>query len=108
MSKPTIPTFKSIEEEAAFWDTHDIADYLDEMEVIGGEYRPALNGKMGCIFCGGKVISANTTFIDERDEKLTPTIDIPAEICVNCSEKTYSPETADKIVNFARQQLRSS
>lgn len=25
-----IPSFNSIEEEAAFWDTHDITDYLNE------------------------------------------------------------------------------
>ena len=26
-----IPAFHTIEEEAAFWDTHDVTDYLDEM-----------------------------------------------------------------------------
>lgn len=25
-----IPAFGAIEEEAAFWDTHDVTDYLDE------------------------------------------------------------------------------
>jgi hypothetical protein len=40
MSKPTIPTFKSIKEEAAFWDTHSITDYLDEMEIVSGSYQP--------------------------------------------------------------------
>ena len=29
-----IPDFASREEEAAFWDTHDITDYLDEFEVV--------------------------------------------------------------------------
>jgi predicted DNA binding CopG/RHH family protein len=28
----TIPTFKSEQEEARFWDTHDSADYLDDTE----------------------------------------------------------------------------
>jgi glutathione S-transferase len=36
-----IPAFNNIEEEAEFWDTHDITDYLHEMEpvnlVLGGE-----------------------------------------------------------------------
>lgn len=27
-----IPKFKTIEEERAFWDTHSIVDYLDELE----------------------------------------------------------------------------
>jgi hypothetical protein len=29
-----IPAFTSIEEEAAFWDTHSIADFEDELTVI--------------------------------------------------------------------------
>jgi len=28
-----IPEFKNIEEEAEFWDTHDITDFLDDMEL---------------------------------------------------------------------------
>jgi hypothetical protein len=40
MSESKIPTFNSIKEEAAFWDTHDITDYLDEMAVVNGRYLP--------------------------------------------------------------------
>ncbi len=29
-----LPKFKSLEEEAAFWDTHSFADYLDEFEEV--------------------------------------------------------------------------
>jgi predicted DNA binding CopG/RHH family protein len=29
-----IPRFSSREEEAAFWDTHDIADYQDELKSV--------------------------------------------------------------------------
>ncbi len=29
-----IPQFRSREEEAQWWDTHDITDYLDELEPI--------------------------------------------------------------------------
>jgi hypothetical protein len=32
--KSSIPEFKSYEEEAKFWDTHSIADYLDEFEPV--------------------------------------------------------------------------
>ena len=32
--KSRIPTFKTVEEEAAFWDTHSSADYEDELEVV--------------------------------------------------------------------------
>ncbi|HEY7060494.1 MAG TPA: CopG family antitoxin [Chloroflexota bacterium] len=29
-----IPEFTSIEEEAAWWDSHDIADYQDELRIV--------------------------------------------------------------------------
>ncbi len=29
-----IPTFKTVEEEAAFWDTHSSAEFEDELEVV--------------------------------------------------------------------------
>ena len=29
----TIPTFKNIEEERVFWETHDTLEYLDETKV---------------------------------------------------------------------------
>lgn len=32
-----IPTFDSIEEEAAFWDTHDTGDFEDEFEPVDVE-----------------------------------------------------------------------
>ncbi|MBI4338889.1 MAG: hypothetical protein HY680_02940 [Chloroflexi bacterium] len=32
--KEPIPDFKSREEEAEFWDTHDLADYWNEMKPV--------------------------------------------------------------------------
>jgi len=29
-----IPKFKNYKEEAKFWDTHDISDYIDEMKLL--------------------------------------------------------------------------
>lgn len=41
--KGKIPTFKTIEEEAAFWDSHSIADYQDELEEVEVRFaRPLL------------------------------------------------------------------
>ena len=34
-----IPDFRSPEEEAAFWDTHDVTDYLDELRPV--QVRPS-------------------------------------------------------------------
>jgi hypothetical protein len=39
-SMKTLPRFSSVEEEAAFWDTHSSADY--EWEVLELEIAPAL------------------------------------------------------------------
>lgn len=35
-----IPKFKTIAEEARFWDTHDVADYLGEMKKIKVVFDP--------------------------------------------------------------------
>jgi predicted DNA binding CopG/RHH family protein len=32
--KRRVPIFKSREEEAAFWDTHDVADYWDDLKPV--------------------------------------------------------------------------
>lgn len=37
-----IPAFRSIEEEAAFWDTHDITDFLDESTPVQLTVGPEL------------------------------------------------------------------
>lgn len=31
---PTIPEFASYEEEAAFWDSHSLVDFIDEFEEV--------------------------------------------------------------------------
>lgn len=42
MTKPSkrLPKFRSIQEEAKFWDGHDIGDYMDELKVIDASYLP--------------------------------------------------------------------
>lgn len=34
ITKSRIPTFKTIEEEAAFWDTHSIEEFADELTPV--------------------------------------------------------------------------
>lgn len=41
-----IPSFNNIEEEAAFWDTHDVTDYLDESRPADLAAGPDLAGKL--------------------------------------------------------------
>lgn len=38
-----IPEFTSREEEAEFWDTHDIADYWDELQPVEVEFSENLS-----------------------------------------------------------------
>ena len=40
MRKSKIPKFKDLKEEAKFWDTHDITDYLGEMKTVDIEFLP--------------------------------------------------------------------
>lgn len=35
-----IPKFMTYNEEVAFWDTHSVADYLDEFEYVNMSYKP--------------------------------------------------------------------
>jgi hypothetical protein len=46
-----IPEFKSREEEAEFWDTHDFTDFLDEswpVEIrVGDEFRARVEARGG-------------------------------------------------------------
>lgn len=39
-NKKEIPTFSSIKEEAEFWDTADITDYLGELTLADAVYTP--------------------------------------------------------------------
>lgn len=39
-NKSKIPEFKSFEEEAEFWDTHDTTDLLDEFRPVNVIYQP--------------------------------------------------------------------
>ncbi len=34
ITKSKIPDFKNYEEEANFWDTHDVTEFLDEMKPV--------------------------------------------------------------------------
>ena len=38
----SIPAFNSVEEEAAWWDTHDVSDFWDELEPVKVKVSPTL------------------------------------------------------------------
>ena len=37
-----VPEFASREEEAEFWDTHDLTDYMDEVKVISVKFSDVI------------------------------------------------------------------
>ncbi len=43
---PSFNTIETIEEESAFWDTHDVTDYLDESRPAELTVGPELAGKL--------------------------------------------------------------
>ncbi|MCB9438387.1 MAG: hypothetical protein H6673_15535 [Anaerolineales bacterium] len=45
-----IPQFKTIQEEAEFWDTHDTTDFEDEMKPIQVSYKPQMEETMSVRF----------------------------------------------------------
>jgi len=43
LAKAKVPKFRNREEEAAFWDTHSLTDYLDEIESVDVEIKEPLS-----------------------------------------------------------------
>ena len=41
-----IPKFETRQEEAEFWDTHDLTDYLDELEDVEVKFGDNLSGRV--------------------------------------------------------------
>ena len=41
-NKKTIPKFKSVKEEAAFWDNNDVTDFLPNLKRVNINYEPKI------------------------------------------------------------------
>ncbi|MBI5970922.1 MAG: type II toxin-antitoxin system MqsA family antitoxin [Deltaproteobacteria bacterium] len=61
---------------------------------------------MVCVFCGGKAEEKEVTFSYEEGDKYILVEHVPARVCANCGEKTYSPEVADELRKFAKAKCR--
>ena len=46
------------------------------------------------------------TFSYDEDDKHLLVEHVPAEMCDNCGEKTYSPKVADELLRFAKYELK--
>jgi HTH-type transcriptional regulator/antitoxin MqsA len=60
---------------------------------------------MKCIFCGGRVENRNVTFIYDQDGYFIFIENVPAEVCRQCGEKTYSPEVTDELVRLVKKKI---
>lgn len=62
---------------------------------------------MKCVFCGGRVELQNVTFIYYNgDGDYLFVENVPAEVCSQCGERTYSPEVTDDLLRLAKRQLQ--
>lgn len=61
---------------------------------------------MKCVFCGGRVENKKVTFVYEDEHKCLLVENVPAEVCAQCGEKTYTPDVTDEILKFAKDQFK--
>lgn len=61
---------------------------------------------MKCIFCGGDVEAQKVTFVYDIDGEYFFVENVPAEVCTQCGEKTYSPKVTDKLIRLAKKKLK--
>jgi YgiT-type zinc finger domain-containing protein len=63
--------------------------------------------KVKCVFCGGKVEPQKGTFVYEHDGEYVFMENVPAEVCLQCGEKTYSPEVTDHLIHLAKEKKKA-
>ncbi len=61
---------------------------------------------MQCVFCGGKTEARKATFVCDEDGDYFFSENVPAEVCTQCGEKTFSPEVTDVLLQLAKRKLK--
>ncbi len=64
--KSRIPEFKSLDEEAHWWETHNLADYQDEFKTVKAEFAKDLSEKRSS---KGVTVRLDTETIDKLDKQ---------------------------------------
>ncbi len=62
---------------------------------------------MNCFFCKGKLTDGTTTFMTEIDGCAVIIKNVPAKICTQCGEASFSDEVAKKLEQIV-DSLRTS
>ena len=60
---------------------------------------------MNCVFCGGQLEDREVTFVYDYDDNYFFISHVPAEVCLQCGEKTYSPKVADELIRLAKKEF---
>jgi HTH-type transcriptional regulator / antitoxin MqsA len=61
---------------------------------------------MRCSFCGGELRKASVTFSYEENDTYLLVERVPAEVCLKCGERLYTPEVTDTLLQIARQPAK--
>jgi HTH-type transcriptional regulator / antitoxin MqsA len=61
---------------------------------------------MKCVYCGGKVEPRQVTFAYDEEGDYFFIENVPAEVCTQCGEKTYSPQVTDELIRLAKRRLK--
>ena len=61
---------------------------------------------MKCIFCGGKLETRKVTFVYDYDNDYFLIENVPAEVCLQCGEKTYAPDVTDDLIAFSKKRRK--
>ena len=102
-----LPEFQSLNEEVAFWETHDSGDYWDEMEEVVFDvdlHQNLLHPRLivlaespdRCPRCGRDLQNVFIQYVTSNNEHLVIIRDVPALRCGNGHEYLLE-ETLDEI-----------
>lgn len=58
------------------------------------------------VFCGSSAQKKTVTFTYDESDKYLFVEHVPAEVCTRCSEKMYSPEVTDELLEFAKDKFK--
>ena len=61
---------------------------------------------MKCVFCSGETKKMTVTFSYEEENRYFLVEHVPAEVCDQCGEKTYSPEVTAELLKFAKDKFK--
>ncbi len=59
---------------------------------------------MTCLLCRAEMEDREVTLDLRLDEELFIIQNVPAQVCPQCGERVFSPETTDRVLSLARRR----